>query len=317
MSLIKYIKKIQSSITIEPLMFLYYLSAGLERPTNSGLWYRKVCMIMYNDEWTCDNINTNETLEDWEDEVQKVNSEWNFYDDICRSAPSMLLTFFVYGSVSDQISRKIPIALPILGNILVYIIHIFAAKYIRSSGGYMLLASLITGISGGVSTMFMAVMSYLSDVSSVKSRTLRISMAYGVMNAAQVIASSLSGVVFEQTGYTAVYSICICLNILCLIYLIFGFPDVRHNQDEPDEKDIQKMEQIEESGKSEKQIKVEMEGNRKNEKATVEFCNLKKLIKEPIVVSVKKRKSNDRAHILAILGVFALHSLSSAGMIIY
>lgn len=330
MSLVKIIKRIQSCITIEPICFLYYLSTGLERPTTNGLWYQKVCMIMYNDEWTCENINTNETLEDWEDELQKVNSKWNFYDDICKSAPAMLLTFFIYGSISDQISRKLPIALPLIGNILIFIIRIFAAAYIRSSGGFMLLASLIEGLSGGVSTLYMAVMSYLSDVSSVKSRTFRISIAYGVGNVGWVIASSLSGIVFENTGYTTVYLISISLNVIAIIYLIFGFPDVRHNQDETDEVDKKAMKKIEESGKSETlikesgksetqseecgkletQIEVEMK-----EKSAVQFCNFEKRMKEPILVLLKKRKSNNRAHILALLGVFTLNILSSAGMI--
>ena len=59
-------------ITAEPALLIYVIAADLQSMTSSALWYTKVCMHMYNDEWICSNINTNETLKEQEEAVERV-----------------------------------------------------------------------------------------------------------------------------------------------------------------------------------------------------------------------------------------------------
>ena len=192
------LKEIVKSIRIEPLFLLYSFSVSLQFPTKSALWYRKVCMILYNDEWICDNINLNDTLIEFEEEVQIMNSQWNFYDDLCFTIPSLLLTF-LYGSWSDRISRKIPIMLPMIGNCISCLLYIFAAEYILLPCGFMLLITFIEGMFGGGSTFFMAMVSYQSHITMPKNRTFRISLLYGCMYVGSFLGYVVSGTLLEET----------------------------------------------------------------------------------------------------------------------
>ena len=66
------VKSVLSQVTVEPAMFLFVFSFDLLSTAGSALWYDKTCRSLYGEGWICDNIRTNDTLTDEENEVQKV-----------------------------------------------------------------------------------------------------------------------------------------------------------------------------------------------------------------------------------------------------
>lgn len=327
------IMRVIRAINIEPLFFLYYFSSFLTIPTKSALWYWKVCMTLYDNDWICANLNQNDSLIELEDQVQVINSQWNFYDYICYAIPSLLLTF-CYGSWSDHISRKIPIMLPLIGNIIQNVLYIFAAKNIQSPYGFMLLINFIAGICGGSATFFMAAISYQSHVTPQKSRTFRISIVYGCLNVGSFMGALLSGIMLEKTGFTFVYCVAIITTSISLIYVIFGIKDVKKDslvansiyaqntqssetQKEKDDKKggTERTEEVKKSSDSKEENDNKEGYNHNNEvkNANSSFCSFQH-VKEPVLVAFRKRMYNHRVHILAILLCNGLHSLLNAGL---
>lgn len=68
--------------------------------------------------------------------------------------------------------------------------------------------------------------SYVSDVSTDHSRTSRIAVVYGAGSVGTFISFTLSGILLESSGFVVVYSLCIFLNLLGILYVSLGFPDV-------------------------------------------------------------------------------------------
>ena len=65
-------RSVLSQVTVEPAMFLFVFALDLQVTAASALWYDKTCRSLYGEGWICDNIRTNDTLTDEENEVQKV-----------------------------------------------------------------------------------------------------------------------------------------------------------------------------------------------------------------------------------------------------
>lgn len=139
------------SISVEPVALLFYMSLGFQSSTDNALWYRKVCITLYGDtdhsQWLCENLAVNDSLREQEEQVQSLNSKWNFYKAICASLPQ-LITTFLYGSWSDSISRKLPMAIPLVGNILGCTVYLIGSVFMDSPLGFLLLAGLLQGSSG-------------------------------------------------------------------------------------------------------------------------------------------------------------------------
>lgn len=270
------IHRVIDTITVEPVMLLFSFVSSLMSPTDSALWYRKVCMTLYHDDWICDNLKSdNSTIEEMEIHVQSVNAQWDFYHNFCYTVPSLLITF-IYGSWSDKISRRIPMLLPIFGTVLSSVIYLCCAVYIESDLGFMLISSLIRGVLGGTATQYMAVMSYISDVSTVHSRTFRLSIVYACSNIGSFLASTMSGVLLEATGFVFVYSLCIIISSVNGVYIFFGLRDIK--------------------GKKEPESKQESNWRSKMK----ELCDFNH-IKESLMVTFKKRPDKQRKSVIVIV----------------
>ena len=67
------VREVVRHVTVEPAMFLFITSLDLAATASSALWYEKVCYSLYDDRWICDNIRTNDTLEEQQNHVQQVS----------------------------------------------------------------------------------------------------------------------------------------------------------------------------------------------------------------------------------------------------
>lgn len=212
-----------SYVTIEPVLFLFALGRGLGTPTIYALWYRKVCMHEYSTE-VCDNLH-NETLYKEEEEwVQKTTSQWRFYENLVYVIPAMVFSI-VYGSWGDRISRKVPIILPFVGTLLEHFGYILNSIFIAGSPALLLPSSFVTGVFGGYLTVLAASFGYLSEVTSLESRTARISIAYSVNMFSTSMATFVSGLMLENTGFLFMFSMTSFCFALGLVYIIFCMKD--------------------------------------------------------------------------------------------
>ena len=177
-----------------------------------------MCLSKVNDSNICDNLH-NETYHDLEDAVQTQTSHWFLWQNLCYEIPAIVLSF-LYGSLSDHYSRKLALALPSLGQALSMANYVLNSVYMEWHVGYLLVGQVISGLFGSWITCLLAAFSYLSEVSSAEKRTVRISVAEGILSLSIAISFILSGVILEHTNYQITFGICVALYIVAILYVV-------------------------------------------------------------------------------------------------
>ncbi len=180
--------------------------------------YRKVCLREVNDSFICDNLH-NKSHHDLEDVVQSQTSYWFLWQNLCYELPAIVLSF-LYGSVSDHYSRKLALALPSLGQALSMCNYLINSVYMDWHVGYLLVGQVISGLFGSWITCLLAAFSYLSEISSSEKRTVRISVAEGILSLSIAGSFLLSGVILDRTGYPVTFGLCVGIYMINVVYVI-------------------------------------------------------------------------------------------------
>lgn len=273
--------KLRQSVTVEPIIFFFAAVGGLSDATNNHMLYRKICISQYHNDSMCDLIIAGRTNETQEEIVQGMTSKWQFYSSLVYTFPAILSTT-VYGSWSDRFSRKKPLYLPIVGTILSVAIYLLCAIFMEGSVAYLLIASLIYGLSGGWVTLLMASFSYMSQISSQENRTIRVAIIEALMLIGAAAANFASGPLLEAGGFVVVYSIVICVFLLVLLYVVIWIPEIKPPQ-RPEDKEV--------TGKDD-EGKIE-----KKEVKRTPWLSWRH-VRETLVIGLKPRQNKRRAHLM-------------------
>ena len=210
------------TVTVEPTIFLAAVAGGLAGPTNLALWYRKVCLDSFN-VTVCDEL-TNDTNSDAEDATQKMTSQWRFYETVCHIIPALVLTF-VFGSWSDKVSRRIPLFLPMIGSLISSINYLLNVIFPGGPLWVLLIGQLVLGFFGGTMTGLMGAFSYLVDVCPKEQRTFRIGIVEAMLYLGAGASHFVSGIILDHTSYVFVYSTCIVMYALIIVYIAVRLRD--------------------------------------------------------------------------------------------
>lgn len=135
------------------------------------------------------------------------------------SLPALLILFF--GSWSDRRARRKPyLLLPIVGELLTSLGFLLCTYFFYSWPMEVagICESLFPALTGGWMTMFMAIFSYIADVTVVKMRTFRIGIVNIFVSLGIPFGTALSGILFRQIGYYGMFSLSTFLYIFGLIY---------------------------------------------------------------------------------------------------
>ena len=81
----------------------------------------------------------------------------------------------------------------------------------------MLTGHLAEGAAGGWLTAEMAANSFVSEASTEKTRTTRISIMDGANAAALAITFILGGIIYDHTNYYVVFTISLSLSIIAIV----------------------------------------------------------------------------------------------------
>ena len=68
--------------------------------------------------------------------------------------------------------------------------------------------------------MFMTTVAYVNDVSHDDSRTSRLSLLYACSSLASLVSYSVSGIILDSTNYETVFTLCLILYVLGILYVI-------------------------------------------------------------------------------------------------
>eukprot|EP00914_Ancora_sagittata_P001415 GHVO01003687.1.p1 GENE.GHVO01003687.1~~GHVO01003687.1.p1 ORF type:complete len:482 (+),score=17.98 GHVO01003687.1:114-1559(+) len=261
-------------ITVEPVFLLFSLSNNLRAIVFQTLLYDKVCDGLYNST-VCSNLKDPIYFEE-ESFVQKRASEWEFYESFAYTLPSIFVNL-LYGGMSDRVSRKLPMILSPIGCMFNALVLLIISQNKDAPIPWVLLGTLFNAFTGGMITMITCSLSYLSAITTEKTRTWRISIAEAMMLISGAIALFVSGDMLEATGFVFVFSFVIGLNILVILYVLFWLKDV----------DVG-IEKLPEDGGSNFKL----------------ICN-PRYFTDSIMVLFKKREHNRKAHVIVQIAIIA------------
>ena len=234
-----------SSITVEPMVACYIMPSVLASLATQNLNLEKACRVNleYSDE-VCNALAARNTtgLADEEMSVQQLVAGMQTWKTALQSGLPTILIIFL-GAWSDRTGLRKPcMLLPIVGEFLTSI-SLIACTYwfyelpMEAAG---LSEALWPALTGGWFTMFMAIFSYIGDITTVESRTLRIGFVNVFLSLGVPVGMALSGILYIKLGFYGVFAISTVCYVLSFVYGLVVIkeaprPAVMHN-DKKDEK---------------------------------------------------------------------------------
>ncbi|XP_053980354.1 solute carrier family 46 member 3 [Hylaeus volcanicus] len=212
-----------SNITVEPMIACYVIPCMLASLATQNLSLEKACRVnlAYSDEVCTALANRNTTgFEAEETAVQQLVAGMQTWKTALTSClPTMLILFM--GAWSDRTGLRKPcMLLPIVGEFLSSVSMLLCTYFfyevpMEVTGVF---EALWPSLAGGWFTMFMGVFSYIADITSVESRTLRIGAANVFLSLGVPIGMALSGILYLKLGFYGVFGISTVCYVLSFIY---------------------------------------------------------------------------------------------------
>ncbi|XP_033336856.1 putative peptidoglycan muropeptide transporter SLC46 [Megalopta genalis] len=212
-----------SSITVEPVMACYVIPCMLASLATQNLSLEKACRVnlAYSDEVCNALANRNTTgYEAEETAVQQLVAGMQTWKMALTSGLPTILILFM-GAWSDRTGLRKPcMLLPIVGEFLSSVSMLLCTYFFYEVPMEVtaIFEALWPALTGGWFTMFMGVFSYIADITTVESRTLRIGAANVFISLGIPIGMALSGILYMKLGFYGVFSISTVCYMLSFIY---------------------------------------------------------------------------------------------------
>ncbi|XP_065056028.1 uncharacterized protein LOC135684406 [Rhopilema esculentum] len=207
------------AITVEPLMFLCMQSFFLHLVALPQIVLENVCLKKHN-ETKCAAMYTGSFKKEY-DTVQEESTIW-FGALLVAASFVTVLSLPVVATLSDEVGRRKIMSLSPLSQLIqsVILVCILSAG-MRFPTWLLVLVGLIPTTVGDVSGLYVFTYSYISEITTEKTRTLRINLLEAASILSGFVSSFSSGFIIERFGYVGIYVCCLVIDILAIIYLLF------------------------------------------------------------------------------------------------
>ncbi|XP_015521676.2 solute carrier family 46 member 3 isoform X1 [Neodiprion lecontei] len=208
-------------VTIEPTMWLYMMAYMTTSVVEQAFYVNKACRVDHGlSEEICDNLSENDTLQT---EVQVTVSTFHQWNDIASYAFPIILALF-NGNWSDRRGRKAPLVIALIGKVIFsFMIVVNSVLDTWTLNMILYTASLPMALLGSDVAIFASCFSYISDVSSVTHRTIRVAILDVVYLSTMPVGISLGSFLFYKVvnqSYTIMFAINGTLLIVAVIYSV-------------------------------------------------------------------------------------------------
>ncbi|XP_066600366.1 probable peptidoglycan muropeptide transporter SLC46 [Prorops nasuta] len=234
-----------SNITVEPMVAFFVIPSVLASLATQNLNLEKACRVnlKYSDE-ACTALAARNTTgyEKEEIAVQQLVAQMQTWKTALQSGIPPFLILFI-GAWSDRTGLRKPCMLaPIVGEFITSVCLIactywFVELPLEAAG---VSEALFPALAGGWFTMFMGIFSYIADITSEESRTLRIGAANVFLSLGVPIGMALSGVLYVKIGFYGVFAISSFGYILSFFYGVFVIKEPPRQQQQLRQKDTDK-----------------------------------------------------------------------------
>jgi len=213
-------------VSVEPVLFLYMLSTFTQYSVFQDLVYSRVCLEKYEPIVCGDlypiNQNSNQEVLDY---VQGTASQWILLATASTIIPSILISVYL-GSWSDRFGRKWPVAIPPLGGALGSLLYIFIATVPTVPVGYICVASLLTGLTGGFTSCMMSCATYISSTTMETQRTMRLSRLEAMTFLGGTLGPFVSGVFLSLATQGYAFLFMMGLYLAGFFYVALFVPEI-------------------------------------------------------------------------------------------
>lgn len=200
-------KIVVANITVEPILICYIIPCVMSALATQNLSLEKACRVNLGlKEEVCDALsarNSSGYNRTEEAAVQSLVATMSAWRNVIQSVVPTIIMLFL-GSWSDRHQRRKPcFLLPMSGEIitvcgLLLCTYFFYELPIEFNTFFEAVPS---AFSGGWGVMFMAIFSYISGITSVETRTIRIGAVNLFCNIGITIGYALSGVLYKVMGF--------------------------------------------------------------------------------------------------------------------
>ncbi|XP_075159942.1 lysosomal proton-coupled steroid conjugate and bile acid symporter SLC46A3 isoform X2 [Haematobia irritans] len=163
-------------ISVEPTMFLYMFAFMITSVVEQDFFLQKACRVNknYPDE-ICDHIKESENAE-YKKEVQKTTAWFLQWESISAHVFPIILALFL-GSFSDRRGRKLPLLMGLVGKFIYSSMIVVNARMKSWPVEYILYtATLPSALTGADVAIFASCFAYISDISTIRNRTMRVTI---------------------------------------------------------------------------------------------------------------------------------------------
>ncbi|XP_046744566.1 solute carrier family 46 member 3-like [Diprion similis] len=219
------------NVTVEPMVACYIMPSVLAALATQNLNLEKACRVnlAYPDD-VCTALAARNTsgFHDEELAVQKLVAGMQSWKTALQSGLPAVLILFI-GAWSDRTGLRKPCMLvPIVGEFLTSISLIICTYWfyelpMEAAGAS---EALWPALTGGWFAMFMGIFSYIGDVTTVESRTLRIGAVNVFVSLGIPIGMALSGVLYVKIGFYGVFAISTVCYVLSFVYGVVCIKEV-------------------------------------------------------------------------------------------
>lgn len=214
---------ILKKVTIELLVVIYLITVKLAEPAIKTMELEKSCKVTNHFNNTVCKLILNSAFQDIKHQnfqVQESISKMNIWlAPITTIMPTLMILFL--GSYSDKHHVRKPFLLiPLAGEFLSNIGCLICAVFMNDISLEMLgvIRHVIPSLFGGHTVFLMATYSYIVDVSSVETRTVRVGVVRLLIHFTNIITKATSGIVFQQIGYYGILATALLSSLVGLIY---------------------------------------------------------------------------------------------------
>ncbi|KAG4076785.1 hypothetical protein HA402_009131 [Bradysia odoriphaga] len=234
-----------------------------------------------------------------ERESQKLGSSINAYIAPFDSTIGIVLVLFA-GSWSDRSGRRKPcILIPQLGEFLGQFAALIAAIFMKQLPVEFntILGAFFPAIGGGWTLMSIGLFSYLTEVTEEKDRVFRFGIMYQIYPIISICTLPFSGILYQKLGYIKLISICMLINVIGVLYIVFVVKEAT-----PRTKDDKEMVVMLPSETKPLEHIATVEPSTTNSNGNI--CS--NVINDCITVIVRKRSGNGRKIVHLILIIVGL-----------
>ncbi|PIK54383.1 putative proton-coupled folate transporter [Apostichopus japonicus] len=194
-------------------LFSYIFGIVIQWPVTQNMILQRIC-VRDHDVSVCADINKHPEIQD---KVQAEASQYMTMQSVSTDVPGAVMSL-ILGAASDRIGRKPVMLLPCVGLLLFAIVLLIQATSVGLWWGYLVLAGLFLGGSGGMMSFMTSISNYITDTTLEESRTERLSKTMSFMGLGAIAGMVMSGMVSDRTAFV----VCIVCSIVS-VSLIYCF----------------------------------------------------------------------------------------------